>query len=120
MFIMVRKSLWTAVGFPARDQKVKITLEMVRVPVGKDNEGKQILQMVALRPAKMIITNIKKVLGIGRVVSIKISGMARPRMFAIRGEALIPQTIWIGGKLGDYGTDSAVGISRKSRWGLRL
>ena len=41
------------------------------------------------------------------VISIKIYGGVRPWMFAIRGEALSQQAIWIGG--GDYGTDSELG-----------
>ena len=69
---------------------------MVRAPVGKGGKEKQILQMVGFRPEKMIISDSEKVLKIGRVISIKISGMTRLMMRAIRGKALALQAIWIG------------------------
>ena len=74
MFTIVRKSLWADIGFPARDRKLKIILENLRAPFGNGNKGKEILQMVGIGPGKMIMTNVEKVLKVGRMTSIEISG----------------------------------------------
>ena len=56
--------------------------------------------MVGIIPEKAIITNPKKSLEVGRMVSIEISGGIRPWAFTIRGEVLSRQAIWIGGNWG--------------------
>ena len=59
--------------------------EKERMPAGKDNKEKKILQMAGISPEEAIIINLQRRLEVGRVVIIKIYGGIRPRMFYTGG-----------------------------------
>ena len=90
------------------------------MPVGEETEEMQIFQTVGIGPEKVIVIDLKRSLEVGGMISIEISGGIRPWMFDIPGKGLSLQVICISGELGNYGADSEVGVSWKSRRNLRL